>query len=80
MLSELSLNPALNSDKEFVEGLTNVNTNPCVHRTAVFSEYQCWGKGADTSQRVPWLKSFSFEEAQPYLNMTFIDGNQWLRL
>ncbi|KAJ0102802.1 hypothetical protein Patl1_03971 [Pistacia atlantica] len=60
-------------------GWTDWNV-PGRQKTAVFSEYQCWGKGANTSQRVPWLKSFSFGEVQPYLNMTFIDGNQWLRL
>jgi hypothetical protein len=49
-------------------------------RTAVFGEYNCHGKGADRIQRVPWSKSLSYGEAKPYLDINFINGNQWLRL
>lgn len=48
--------------------------------TAVFGEFQCRGKGAATSRRVPWAKSFNIEDARPFLDMEFIDGNKWLRL
>ncbi|KAL9444655.1 hypothetical protein AB3S75_017777 [Citrus x aurantiifolia] len=53
---------------------------PYRDRTVVFGEYQCSGKGADRSHRPPWLKSLSYEEVQPFLNVTFIDGKEWLRL
>ncbi|KAI3873508.1 hypothetical protein MKW92_052304 [Papaver armeniacum] len=48
--------------------------------TVLFGEYQCRGSGANLENRVPWAKTFSFEEARPFLDMTFIDGNEWLRL
>ncbi|KAH9804171.1 Pectinesterase QRT1 [Citrus sinensis] len=53
---------------------------PYRDRTVVFGEYQCSGKGADRSHRPSWLKSLSYEEVQPFLNVTFIDGKEWLRL
>ncbi|KAL2944931.1 Pectinesterase QRT1 [Bienertia sinuspersici] len=43
-------------------------------------EFQCSGKGANTTRRVPWAKSFKIEDARPFLDMEFIDGNKWLRL
>ena len=49
-------------------------------RTAVFGEFQCKGDGANTTRRVPWAKSFNVEDARPFLDMEFIDGNKWLRL
>lgn len=49
-------------------------------RTAVFGEYECKGRGADRRGRVPWSKSFSYGEARPFLDMSFINGDQWLRL
>ncbi|KAF5198003.1 Pectinesterase [Thalictrum thalictroides] len=48
--------------------------------TVWFGEYKCRGRGADLRRRVPWSKSFSSQEARPFLNRNFIDGNQWLRL
>ncbi|XP_057440119.1 pectinesterase QRT1-like [Lotus japonicus] len=49
-------------------------------KTAVFGEYQCHGRGADRRHRVPWSKSFNYEEARPFLDKSFINGDQWLRL
>ncbi|KAL5101169.1 hypothetical protein RYX36_005496 [Vicia faba] len=54
--------------------------HPEREKTAVFGEYMCYGKGADRKQRVPWSKSLSYEEAKPFLDINFINGNQWLRL
>ncbi|KAK1583270.1 hypothetical protein Q3G72_022361 [Acer saccharum] len=48
--------------------------------TAEFGEYQCRGRGADTSNRVPWLKNFSYQQVQPFLDIRFINGQEWLRL
>ncbi|XP_059441601.1 pectinesterase QRT1 [Corylus avellana] len=53
---------------------------PSRQKTVVFGEYQCRGRGADTSGRVPWSKSFSNEEVRPFLDKKFISGEQWLRL
>ncbi|KAK9944220.1 hypothetical protein M0R45_009798 [Rubus argutus] len=49
-------------------------------RRLEFGEYECRGKGADRRGRVPWLKSFSPEEIRPFLNTTFICGEQWLKI
>ncbi|KAH7859802.1 hypothetical protein Vadar_005615 [Vaccinium darrowii] len=53
---------------------------PSRQKTAVFGEFQCRGKGADRRKRVAWSKSFSYEEVKPFLDMTFISGEKWLRL
>ncbi|KAF5461176.1 hypothetical protein F2P56_020994 [Juglans regia] len=53
---------------------------PSRQKTVVFGEYQCRGRGADKRGRVPWSKSFSYEEVRPFLDKKFIDGEQWLRL
>ncbi|KAK7299938.1 hypothetical protein RJT34_10768 [Clitoria ternatea] len=54
--------------------------HPNRKKTAVFGEYQCTGRGADRRHRVPWSKSLSYAEARPFMEKSFIDGDQWLRL
>ncbi|XP_074296580.1 pectinesterase QRT1-like [Silene latifolia] len=49
-------------------------------KTAVFGEFQCRGKGSNASGRVRWARSFRTDDARPFLDMEFIDGNKWLRL
>ncbi|KDP39260.1 hypothetical protein JCGZ_01017 [Jatropha curcas] len=53
---------------------------PDRQKTVVFGEYMCSGRGADTRGRVPWSKTFTYEEVRPFLDMQFINGHQWLRL
>ncbi|CAL1353942.1 unnamed protein product [Linum trigynum] len=54
---------------------------PDRQRTAVFGEYRCKGRGADTRRRVAWAKThFTLQEVKPFLDLRFIDGHQWLRL
>ncbi|XP_010675900.2 pectinesterase QRT1 [Beta vulgaris subsp. vulgaris] len=54
--------------------------DPERQKTTVFGEFQCIGTGANTTRRVPWAKSFRIDDARPFLDMEFIDGNKWLRL
>ncbi|KAA8527048.1 hypothetical protein F0562_008723 [Nyssa sinensis] len=54
--------------------------DPSRQKTAVFGEYNCTGRGANRTNRVWWSKSFSYEEARPFLYTKFIGGEQWLRL
>lgn len=61
------------------EGWTDWN-HPSRKMTAVFGEYQCEGVGADRMGRVEWSKSLSYDEARPFLDKSFINGNQWLKL
>ncbi|KAL4569543.1 hypothetical protein LXL04_025183 [Taraxacum kok-saghyz] len=53
---------------------------PWRQRTAVFGEYECRGKGADRKNRVSWSKSLGHVEAMPFLDTTFIGGDEWLKL
>ncbi|KAI3512384.1 hypothetical protein L1887_19699 [Cichorium endivia] len=42
------------------------------------AEYNCYGPGADTSERAQWVKKLSHEEAAPFLSTEFVDGRKWL--
>ncbi|XP_042041361.1 pectinesterase QRT1-like [Salvia splendens] len=53
---------------------------PSRQKTVLFGEYKCRGKGADRRGRAAWSKALTHHEAQPYLDLTFIAANQWLRL
>ncbi|KAK4275333.1 hypothetical protein QN277_018434 [Acacia crassicarpa] len=61
------------------EGWTDWN-HTSRQMTAVFGEYQCEGIGADRRRRVKWSKFLSNEEARPFLDRSFINGDQWLNL
>ncbi|CAK9166886.1 unnamed protein product [Ilex paraguariensis] len=54
--------------------------DPSRQKTAVFGEYQCKGRGANRRWRVQWSKSLSDDEARPFLDTKYIDGEQWLSL
>ncbi|KAG9441350.1 hypothetical protein H6P81_017204 [Aristolochia fimbriata] len=54
--------------------------DPSRRRTVLFGEFNCTGGGADSRWRVPWAKSFSYEEAKPFMGRRFIDGDVWLKL
>ncbi|XP_031266665.1 probable pectinesterase 29 [Pistacia vera] len=43
-----------------------------------FVEYGCYGKGADTSGRVKWVK-YSLENMRELVSINFIDNEGWLR-
>ncbi|KAK9734930.1 hypothetical protein RND81_04G172100 [Saponaria officinalis] len=53
---------------------------PDRQKTAVFGEFQCRGRGSNAAGRVRWARSFRIDDARPFLDMEFIDGNKWLRL
>ncbi|KAF8095284.1 hypothetical protein N665_0338s0037 [Sinapis alba] len=46
----------------------------------LFGEFNCSGRGADRTGRVPWSKGLTQDEAKPFLGMEFISGDEWLRL
>ncbi|KAK4753335.1 hypothetical protein SAY87_022133 [Trapa incisa] len=64
----------------FISSLKHRGRLMVENRTVVFGEYQCQGRGADMKGRVPWLKHFTDEEARPFLDRKFIQGENWLRL
>ncbi|KAL4031808.1 hypothetical protein IC575_010099 [Cucumis melo] len=52
--------------------------DPSRDQSVLFGEYECFGDGANYSLRVPYSKQLNQIEAQPYLDVSYIDGNQWL--
>ncbi|KAI5084565.1 hypothetical protein GOP47_0000734 [Adiantum capillus-veneris] len=53
--------------------------NPSRRSTAYYGEYKCYGPGADTSGRVSWSHKLNDEQAQPFLELSYIDGGSWLQ-
>lgn len=51
---------------------------PIACRNVFFGQYNCFGPGSAQAARVPWAKELSFDEAQPFLSLAFIDGEQWV--
>ncbi|PIN11138.1 Pectinesterase [Handroanthus impetiginosus] len=47
-------------------------------QTVTFGEYECYGPGANSSGRVAYGKQLKQYEAAPYLDTSFIDGEDWL--
>lgn len=48
-------------------------------RTVFYGEYKCTGEGANLANRVPYAQKLSDVQVLPYLNTSFIDGDQWLQ-
>eukprot|EP00268_Persea_americana_P002346 TRINITY_DN10705_c0_g1_i11.p1 TRINITY_DN10705_c0_g1~~TRINITY_DN10705_c0_g1_i11.p1 ORF type:complete len:347 (-),score=23.10 TRINITY_DN10705_c0_g1_i11:195-1235(-) len=46
--------------------------------TIFFGEYECQGPGANNSSRVGYYKGLNHTEAAPFMNISFIDGDDWL--
>lgn len=49
-----------------------------IYRTVLFGEYQCLGAGANYTYRASYAKQLGQSEAAPYMNITYIDGDEWL--
>ncbi|KAJ6402820.1 hypothetical protein OIU84_014849 [Salix udensis] len=47
--------------------------------TVFYSEYKCYGPGADRSKRVGWSRNLSDDDAAPLLTKDMIGGSSWLR-
>ncbi|KAJ0092075.1 hypothetical protein Patl1_26386 [Pistacia atlantica] len=43
-----------------------------------YGEYKCMGPGADSTGRAKFSKTLSDAEAEPFLSMTYLDGNKWV--
>ncbi|KAH7281212.1 hypothetical protein KP509_36G035900 [Ceratopteris richardii] len=51
---------------------------PARERTVFYAEYECSGPGANNSTRVSWARQLTPDEAQPFLSVGFINGEEWL--
>jgi len=43
-----------------------------------FGEYRCHGPGANYESRVSYAKQLRDNEANSYMDISYIDGNDWL--
>ncbi|XP_049382781.1 probable pectinesterase 53 [Solanum stenotomum] len=43
-----------------------------------YGEYRCSGPGANMTGRVPWARILNDEEAMPFIETYYVDGNSWL--
>ncbi|XP_075653160.1 putative pectinesterase 53 [Castanea sativa] len=46
--------------------------------TVFYGQYKCWGPGADFGGRVSWSRELTAEEAEPFISLGFINGQDWL--
>ncbi|GMI71179.1 hypothetical protein like AT2G36710 [Hibiscus trionum] len=53
--------------------------DPSRDQTVFFGEYGCLGPGANYSRRASYGKQLMEYEADEYMNISYIDGDQWLQ-
>ncbi|KAJ8770469.1 hypothetical protein K2173_017960 [Erythroxylum novogranatense] len=59
------------------EGWNDFN-DPTRDQTVFYGEYNCVGSGANMALRAPYVQRLNNAQAAPFLNMSFIEGDQWL--
>lgn len=47
-------------------------------RKVFYGEYECIGPGANNTSRVSFAKQLNESEAAPFMDVSYIDGNEWL--
>ncbi|XP_057438225.1 probable pectinesterase 15 [Lotus japonicus] len=52
--------------------------DPSRDQTVFFGEYRCLGPGANYTSRVSYAKQLKDYEANSYMNISYINGNDWL--
>lgn len=51
--------------------------DPKRQATVYYGQFRCYGPGANAVGRVSWSKELTQQEAQPFLELSFIDGTEW---
>ncbi|KAL5572300.1 hypothetical protein UlMin_021897 [Ulmus minor] len=59
------------------QGWSN-NFHPEREKTVYYGEYKCMGPGASPSRRAKYSKMLTDVQVQPFLSMSYIQGNKWL--
>ncbi|KAI9128844.1 hypothetical protein K1719_000327 [Acacia pycnantha] len=54
--------------------------DPNREMTVFYGQYKCTGPGASFAGRVSWCRELTDEEAQPFITLSFIDGDEWTKL
>ncbi|KAI4300367.1 hypothetical protein L6164_033755 [Bauhinia variegata] len=52
--------------------------DPTRDQTVFFGEYRCFGPGANYTSRVSYGKQLSNNEAAPYMDISYINGQDWI--
>ncbi|XP_073148171.1 probable pectinesterase 8 [Henckelia pumila] len=60
------------------EGWNDFN-DPARDQTVFYAEYNNTGDGANTTLRAPYVQRLNDTQASPFLNLSFIDADQWLQ-
>ncbi|PIN11649.1 Pectinesterase [Handroanthus impetiginosus] len=60
------------------EGWNDFN-DPTRDQTIFYGEYNCTGDGANITLRAPYVLRLNDTQASPFLNVSFIDADQWLQ-
>ncbi|PSS04625.1 Pectinesterase [Actinidia chinensis var. chinensis] len=53
-------------------------SDPSRDQTVLFGEYDCGGSGANYTYRVSYGKQLTQSVARPYMDVSYIDGEEWL--
>ncbi|MQM10750.1 hypothetical protein Taro_043645 [Colocasia esculenta] len=59
------------------EGWNDFN-DPARDQLIFFGEYMCGGPGSNTTARPPYVQRLNATQAAPFLNTSYVDGDQWL--
>ncbi|XP_015874742.3 probable pectinesterase 15 [Ziziphus jujuba] len=54
-------------------------SDPSRDQTVFFGEYECSGPGANYTNRVPYAKQLNQSEAAHFMDISYIDGSEWLQ-
>lgn len=46
--------------------------------TVFYGQYKCTGPGANFAGRVSWSRELTDEEAKPFIDLSFVDGDEWI--
>ncbi|KAJ0096698.1 hypothetical protein Patl1_27722 [Pistacia atlantica] len=60
------------------EGWSNSMIGEKDNKAVYYGEYKCKGPGASASGRAKFARILSDGEAEPFLSMTYLNGNKWI--